>query len=940
MNIKSLALCLFLSISVFSAPVSFEEALQVAENAKKNKKLKLKHKSVKKRGISAVPQGIAPASASIAAEEALFYVFQSEEGNGFVIVAGDDVFKPIIGITGNGVYDSLNMPPNFAWYLENIEKEMAWALENGQAQTPLVAEEWLAFASGAVYAPGTNLIKTKWNQGVPYNNKTPAINGQQTVTGCVATTMAQIMNYHQHPKGAMTGTIPAYLTSDRLAVSSVNLNGLAFDWGNMLNEYGSHSAAQADAVANLMAVAGKSVEMNYGINGSAAFSERVVFALKGYFGYDFSIRHITRGANNAEWENTLKDQIELGLPVYYAGTDEIYGGHAFVLDGYDSGNRFHINWGWGGYLDGFFTIAVGSGLSPLPNNYSQNQRAIINIKPNAGSPAPSGTLQLYSASENPIDLFNAENGNRIQNKTIYQGSPVAVKLGLFNNSPSNEFFGKIIITLENQSRTEVIGERILSILHTGYYGYYDFYTPKINSYAGNYVIAVYYESINGQKLLMDRVNDIGENPLTGVIVIGEEPPNDPDDPPIVSDILAGSLDFGEADLGYGTMTRNAILTNTSEVPLTELAAKIKSGSNAVFEIISSIPNSLRAGASATITIRLKRSLKSGDYADELAVTSKEIEVGKLPIVFKVKGDVPAATAFNPALLVFDEARLGYGTQTKSVVFTNTGADATGLEAKIKSGSNAVFEIISSFPSSLRADASATITLRIKRGLAPGTYRDELIISDKSLPLEFRVADANGNVPDLNPPTDVFNVDEILFADAEPGYGTQTRSVIFRNTSAVSLEGLSAAIENGNAVFEIISSFPSSLRAGTAAAITVRVKRGLKAEETYEDNLIVYSNGTEKARLPISFTVYQNLPVSAQNQDLAHSAEIIAEKPETVSSINIQIVDISQNTGIRIYNLRGNLIAKSEAFDNIQVFNLAPGVYIVKGKNLNKKVVVK
>jgi hypothetical protein len=220
-----------LSVAVFAAPVSHEKALRVAEKAGKGKKMKLKHKSVHKKQHKQKKQQTQQA------EEPLLYIFQNDDSEGFVLVAGDDVFKPVIGYSENGTYDSLNMPPNFAWYLENIQKEMAFALDNEQEQTQEISNEWVAYAAGDPYVAGTNLIQTKWNQTAPFNNQAPLIGGQWTYTGCVATAMAQIMNYHQHPKGSLTGTIPAYVTRTRgLQIPSANLNNIAFDWANMKNK--------------------------------------------------------------------------------------------------------------------------------------------------------------------------------------------------------------------------------------------------------------------------------------------------------------------------------------------------------------------------------------------------------------------------------------------------------------------------------------------------------------------------------------------------------------------------------------------------------------------------------------------------------------------------------------------------------------------------------
>ncbi len=398
MSLKFLIAVLALSVVVFAAPVSFEKASQVAENAAKSKKLSLKHKSFKKREARLMYAPAPDAAAPAVAEDALLYVFQNDNDKGFIIVSGDDVFSPIIGISDKGAYDPANLPLNFAWYIGNIEREMEFALENGQAQTQDIKDEWALYAAGAAYVVGDYLVKTQWNQRGPYWNQTPMINGVQTLTGCIATTMAQIMNYHKYP-ASTTGTIPAYTSRGGLSVSA--LPQVAFDWANIAQDY---------AVADLMNAAGRSVEMNYGTGESGAYSKDVPSALMKYFDYDYRVQYIDRDKATLDWVGLLKDQINDGLPVYYSGNGgNGNGGHAFVLDGYNSSNNFHINWGWGGNSDGFYAITVNSnsGLNPSPSPngpYSYGQAAVINIKP---SDSPGDNL-VYKAANGGTYVLQAD----------------------------------------------------------------------------------------------------------------------------------------------------------------------------------------------------------------------------------------------------------------------------------------------------------------------------------------------------------------------------------------------------------------------------------------------------------------------------------------------------------------------------------------------------
>jgi uncharacterized repeat protein (TIGR02543 family) len=403
LSIISLVLCL--AFAAWAAPVSFDKALHIAENAGKSKKMKLKHKSTHKK------HKVHKAQKANEQEEPLLYVFQNDQNKGFVLVSGDDVFKPIIGYSQNGTYDSLNMPPNFAWYLENIQKEMAFALDNELEQTAQVAQEWAMLAADGSYTTGEYLLTTKWSQSEPYYNQTPTIGNQRTVTGCVATAMAQIMKYHEHPSGALTGIIPAY-TTKKLSIPSVNLASITFDWDNMINSYNSYPSytpAQANAVATLMSVVGKSVKMDYGTSaegGSGAYSTNVATALKTYFRYDNAARYVQRDNYSiSQWIALLKEQINSNLPVYYAGYNGS-SGHAFVLDGYDNWGRFHFNWGWGGLADGFFII---TNLNPNGHNYTSEQEAVIDIKPSTAYTI-TFNANAYGATVTPASGTTRGNG--------------------------------------------------------------------------------------------------------------------------------------------------------------------------------------------------------------------------------------------------------------------------------------------------------------------------------------------------------------------------------------------------------------------------------------------------------------------------------------------------------------------------------------------------
>lgn len=239
----------------------------------------------------------------------------------------------------------------------------------------------------------------------------PTIEGEpgRSVTGCVATAMAQIMYYHKWPV-AETKAIPAYQMSNGELIAGAN--PVTLDWDAMQSTYTGSEAEDdpaAKAVAQLMVLCGKGVQMAYSYYSSGAGDGAVVNALKSYFDYDGAIHRISRADYaNADWEKAIYDELAAQRPVYLSGTSLSASGtvgHAFVCDGYDGQGLFHINWGWGGMSDGFFRLTLlnpddhGTGGNNGSGGYSMGEAAIIGIQPNQG-----GTLQ--ETAELTLETFS------------------------------------------------------------------------------------------------------------------------------------------------------------------------------------------------------------------------------------------------------------------------------------------------------------------------------------------------------------------------------------------------------------------------------------------------------------------------------------------------------------------------------------------------------
>ena len=330
------------------------------------------------------------------------YVFNVSGDGGFVIVSNDDQTVPILGYGQSGNIDLDNLPDNMRAWLEGYAEQIAWVKTLSGQSTQSKAPR--RTAPKAAVSP---LVTSHWNQGAPYNNLCPEIDGVKTVTGCVATTLAQLVYYHYVHNGfaASSTALESYTTStENKAKEIINLDvsGLAattFEWADMTATYGNASTdAAKNAVAKLMRYCGTALHMMYGLGangGSSSYSENIPYALKHCFGYDGGVRHCYRkNYSYTAWVDLIYSELAANRPVALGG-QSAGGGHSFICDGYkyeSETDYFHINWGWGGRSDGYFLLSLlnpydqGIGGSSTLDGFSFGQNAIIGIQqPTAGT---------------------------------------------------------------------------------------------------------------------------------------------------------------------------------------------------------------------------------------------------------------------------------------------------------------------------------------------------------------------------------------------------------------------------------------------------------------------------------------------------------------------------------------------------------------------------
>lgn len=312
------------------------------------------------------------------------YIFDYE--GGFVVVSADDAAQPILGFSEEGSFDYNNIPDGLNYYLGHYARQIAYAVENGMNADEETIAQWQHVEKDGFVNNnrGTRdagpFITLNWNQDSPYNRLCPTHNygpGGHVYVGCVADAMAMVMkfwNWPEHGEGTHSYTPQGF------PQQTADFENTYYDWNNMPNQITTGSQTiQIEAIARLMWHCGIAVDMQYGYDGSGAYSEDVVGAIKDYFRYcDAAVLEERDDYTKTQWEDMLIESFDEGFPVYYAASDNT-GGHAFVCDGYRSSDRkMRFNWGWSGYGNGYFAIDA---LNAPGYQFNQNQRAVFNFLP-------------------------------------------------------------------------------------------------------------------------------------------------------------------------------------------------------------------------------------------------------------------------------------------------------------------------------------------------------------------------------------------------------------------------------------------------------------------------------------------------------------------------------------------------------------------------------
>lgn len=327
-----------------------------------------------------------------------YYVFNRGESDGFVIISGDDRAPKILGYSDRGCFDADNIPPQLKAMMDQ------WSVL--MSNLPMSASKHSSWSATSKTRSGDAILleTAEWGQGYPFNALCPVIDGEQAPTGCIATAMAIAMKYHNWPDATRGESEDDFESSG----VSFDFSNYSIDW-NVLSDQNNTGFAQE--VSTLMLSLGVASQMHYGSQESYAYDWPYAHKMIEKYSYAKGCQFIEKSSfSDAEWLSMLHEQLSNVGPVIYrgSGTDV---GHAFIIDGYDGSSLYHVNWGWDGLMNGYFTLDFED------MGFDQYQGMVINIIPDKEhhvySKAFLPNVQAYTSGQLGCGDWNFMNPNII-----------------------------------------------------------------------------------------------------------------------------------------------------------------------------------------------------------------------------------------------------------------------------------------------------------------------------------------------------------------------------------------------------------------------------------------------------------------------------------------------------------------------------------------------
>ena len=450
-----LIVCAFVGIAAQAEKVTEQEAKQIA--------LQFVPQSLSRQTpgekASDAPATIAYTYMMPQSNRAAFYIINVGE-DAFVLVSADDAAQQVLGYSFNKSFPvkadgSLDLPAHIKGFFNDLAAQMK-VVADGGAGRPMARKRTVSRRAANLPESVEPLITTTWDQGQYYNALCP-LDGQgpdgHALTGCIATSMAQIIKYWQPTQ--KRGVHYYYCNYGQL---EVDFGASDFDYVNMPKELtAASSGAQVKAVATLMYECGVACNMSYGAGESSSFDTEARAALINYFGFSPDMGFAEKcNFSVDDWNTLLRENLAAHRPVMYSGQSNT-AGHSFICDGYKAGDYFHFNFGWGGAFDGWFlTSAIDPGDA---NGYNSQQAAIVGIVPDDNGRVILGQMagtSIFTLDE-PLEFYNSV-GHNVFEDTNYDNN--CYSTFIFKSADATKHVVLDINEIEDQSVTVYDGEGV------------------------------------------------------------------------------------------------------------------------------------------------------------------------------------------------------------------------------------------------------------------------------------------------------------------------------------------------------------------------------------------------------------------------------------------------------------------------------------------------
>ena len=375
------ALGLFVCALAMGEPVSSKQALEIAANY-------LAKSGAPRR--AAAQMRVQPFQTDRQGNPLMYAV--NNGGDGYVIVSGDDRMRQVLAYSNSGSLDLDKMPSNMRYWLEGLCADMQLLIDAGYQPQAVDNRR----AASDVKPEIKVMLSSLWTQGSPYNDLCPMDGNAPALTGCVATAIAQVLNYHKKVRKADIPSTPlqdtpAYKGNRGISVPALKASEYTIDWNELIDDYTAKDVtptkAQKENIAKLMYFCGAAVVMDYKSSVSLAEFTSVAPMLINYFGFSRATRLVYRMSyTEQQWNDLIYNELKNGRPVLYGGSGT-GGGHQFVVDGYNGNEMFHVNWGWNGNFNSYVALSVLNSEKDFPigarestAEFAAFQNAVINAE--------------------------------------------------------------------------------------------------------------------------------------------------------------------------------------------------------------------------------------------------------------------------------------------------------------------------------------------------------------------------------------------------------------------------------------------------------------------------------------------------------------------------------------------------------------------------------